>query len=146
MKLKLGLAAVAFVFGATTFAMAAGEDIVLLRQQIMKTNGQAAKLAVGMIRGDVPFDPAVAAAAAASIAHDNEVFPLLFPAGTETGETKAGEAIWKDTAGFKAASEAAVAAGTAAAAAAAQGQEAFSKAFQAVGAACQGCHEKYRKS
>ena len=70
----------------------------------------------------------------------------FFPTGTEAGETKAGAAIWTDPDGFKAASAAAVTAATAAAAAAAQGQEAFGKAFMAVGAACQGCHEKFRNS
>src|SRR5687767_10947622 len=104
MKIKLGLAVLLVATGAAAGLAVANPDIIVLRQQIMKTNGQAAKVAVGMIRGDIPFDAAVAAAAAESIAHDNAVFPHLFPAGSETGETKAGEAIWSDAAGFQAAS------------------------------------------
>ena len=143
MRLKLGLIAAVAALGATA-AIAADADIILLRQQLMKTNGQAAKVAVSMIKGEMPFNPEVAAAAAASIANDVEAFPALFPAGTETGETKAGPAIWSDMAGFKAAAEAAITAANAASAAAAQGQEAFGAAFQAVGAACGACHQKYR--
>jgi cytochrome c556 len=145
MRFKAGLAAVMLFAVGTTGVAYGQEDIIALRQQLMKTNGAAAAVAVKMLRDEIPFDAAVAAAAVESIAHDNEVFPALFPAGSETGgNTKAGPAIWSDTAGFKAASEAAVTAATAAAAAAAQGKEAFGTAFGAVGAACQACHEKYR--
>lgn len=144
MKLKLVLAAAAFAVAATGVAVA-NEDIIGLRKQVMKTNGQAAKVSVGMIRGDIPFDATVAAAAAMSIAHDNDVFTKLFPEGTETGDTKAAETIWSDPEGFKAASEAAIEAAKAAAAAAAEGPEAFGAAFQAVGASCGACHEGYRK-
>lgn len=146
MKVKLGLAVLLIATGAAVGLAVAQPDIIVLRQQLMKTNGQAAKVAVGMIRGDIPFDATVAAAAAASIAHDNTVFPELFPAGSETGETKAGEAIWSDVAGFKAASAKVVTDANAAAAAAAQGKDAFAAAFGAVGQDCQACHEKYRKS
>lgn len=146
MKIKLGLAVLLVATGAAVGLAAANPDIIVMRQQIMKTNGQAAKVAVGMIRGDIPYDAAVAAAVAASIAHDNEVFPHLFPAGTETGETKAGDAIFSDSAGFQAASAKVVTDATAAAAAAAQGKDAFAAAFGVVGQDCQACHEKYRKS
>lgn len=126
--------------------MAAGEDIIKMRKLVMDGNGQAAKVSVGMIKGDIPFDAAVAAAVVHQIGNGAEIFPALFPAGTETGDTKAGEAIWTDMAGFQAAAAATVAAAKAASEAAAQGQEAFGKAFMALGATCQGCHEKYRKS
>ena len=145
MKLRTGLAAALIGIGVPG-AMADDAEIIKLRQRVMGTNGQAAKVAVAMIKGDMPFDATVAAAAAMSIAHDNEVFTAFFPAGTGTGDTKAGPEIWSDPAGFKAASDAAVTAAMAAAAAAAEGQEAFGKAFEAVGAACGACHKGYRKS
>ena len=145
MKLKLGLIGVLVAVGATA-AMAADADIIVLRQNLMKTNGQAAKVVVSMLKGEMPFNAEVAAAAAMSIAHDNEVFPSLFPAGTDTGETKAKAEIWSDPEGFKAASEALVAVARAAAEAAAQSPEAFGTAFQVVGKACGACHEKYRQS
>ncbi|WP_421724312.1 c-type cytochrome [Bauldia sp.] len=143
MKLKMGLAAIAFVVGATGFAMA-NQDIIDLRKQIMKTNGQAAKVSGMMLQGQIPFDATVAAAAASSIAGSNAVFADFFPEGTETGDTKARDTIWSDPEGFAAASQATVVAAEAAAAAAADGPEAFGAAFQALGATCGACHEDYR--
>lgn len=145
MKLKLGLAVAAFAVAATGIAVA-NEDIIGLRRQVMKTNGQAAKVAVGMLKGEIAFDAEVAAAAMNQIADDLTVFPAYFPEGTETGDTKAGDKIWSDPDGFKAAAKTAEDAAKAAAAAAADGPEAFGTAFGAVGKACGGCHEVYRKS
>ncbi|MCP4385878.1 MAG: cytochrome c [Hyphomicrobiales bacterium] len=145
MKLKLGLAVMAFTVAATGFAVA-NDKIIGLRQQIMKANGAAAGVAVGMLKSEIPFDATVAAAAAGSIAGSNAIFFELFPAGTETGaNTKALETIWSDPEGFKAASLKTVDAANAAAAAAAEGPEAFGAAFQALGAACGACHETYRQ-
>ena len=62
MNLKLGLIAAAFAVGVTGVAVAQ-EDIIALRQQVMKTNGAAAKVAFGMAKGDIAFDEEVAAAA-----------------------------------------------------------------------------------
>lgn len=146
MKLRMGLAAAVLALGATGIAIAAPADIIKLREIYMEGNGAAAKVAVQMIKGEMPFDAAVAAAAAASIQHTLELYPAFFPAGTESGETKAAPTIWSDAAGFKAASDAGAAAAKAAAEAAAQGQEAFTKAFMALGGTCQSCHEKFRKS
>jgi cytochrome c556 len=143
MKFKLVLAAATFALAATGFAYA-NQDIIDLRKQVMKTNGQAAKVSVGMLKGEIPFDATVAAAAATSIGHDVEVFVDLFPAGTETGDTKAAETIWSDPEGFAAAAQAAVDAAEVATAAAAEGPEAFGAAFQALGQTCGTCHENYR--
>ncbi|MEQ9689584.1 MAG: cytochrome c [Bauldia litoralis] len=144
MKLKLGLAVAAFAVAASGLAVA-NEDIIGLRKQAMKVNGQAAKVSVGMIKGEIPFNAEVAAAAMMLIADSSTEFVHLFPEGSETGDTKAGDAIWSDPDGFKAASKAAADAATAAATAAADGQEAFGAAFGAVGQACGACHEGYRK-
>jgi cytochrome c556 len=146
MKLKLGLAVMAFTVAATGFAFA-DDKIIQLRQQIMKANGAAAGVAFGMAKGDIPFDATVAAAAVGSIAGNNNVFFELFPAGTETGaNTRALAAIWSDPDGFKAVSVKTVDAANAAAAAAAEGQEAFGASLQALGAACGECHENYRQA
>lgn len=145
MKKKLGIAIA--LIGVTTASLAFADpaDIIKLRQRLMDSNGQAAKVAVSMIRGDLPFDATVAAAAANSISHDNAVVFDLFPDGTDKGDTKAGPEIWKDKAGFKALSEKMATDAAAAAAAAAKGKDAFAEAFKAVGANCQSCHEKYRQ-
>ena len=147
MKLKFALIGAVFAVGAVGIAYAdIKEDVIKMRQRLMDANGQAAKVAVTMARGDAPFDATIAAAVLLSISHDNDVLPNLFPAGTETGETKAGPAIWSDNAGFKALSAKMVTDAKAAADAAAQGIDAFKKAMGPVGQNCQACHEKYRQS
>ncbi|HZP21032.1 MAG TPA: cytochrome c [Bauldia sp.] len=147
MRIRLGLAVVALATTAATFAFAQ-EEVIKLRQKVMDVNGQAAGVAVGMIRGQIPFDPVVAAAVARSIASDNEIFPDLFPAGSDKSEgettTKAAPAIWENMADFKAISVKMVADATAAAKAAAQGKDAFAAAFNAVGQNCGACHSKFR--
>jgi len=144
MKFKVSLVAAAFLVATMSLA-AADSEIIVLRQQIMKTNGQAAKVSVGMMKGEIRFDPTVAAAAALQISHDVEDFTQLFPAGTETGNnTKAAPAIWSNPDDFKAKAQVVVEAAAAAATAAADGPEAFGAAFQKVGAGCGGCHETYR--
>ena len=146
MKLKLGILAVTLAVTAT--AAWAQEDVIKLRQRMMDVNGQAAGVAVGMIKGSIPFDPVVAAAAAKSIADDNATFPDLFPVGSDKDEgdtkTKAAPAIWTNNADFRAISAKMVKDATAAAAAAGKGQEAFAAAFEAIGQNCGACHKTYR--
>jgi cytochrome c556 len=133
--------------GITTVAYGdIAEDVIKMRQRLMDANGQAARIAIQMARGDVPFDATIARAALLSIAHDNDVFPTLFPDSTKTGKTKAGAAIWDDAAGFQALSAKMVADATAAADAAAKGVDAFKAAMTPVGQNCQACHQKYRQS
>jgi cytochrome c556 len=69
----------------------------------------------------------------------------LFPAGSGTGDTKALPAIWSDNAGFAtAAANFDQATARLQQAAASGNANAVAQAFQAVGATCGGCHEKYR--
>jgi cytochrome c556 len=148
------VASVALVgLGPTTVALGAGEPnpIIVLRQRLMDADGQAAALAVAMIRGQTPYDPALAATAATIISHVYSNMADLFPNGTDQGTgidgkpTKAGPDIWKDMAGFKALNAKMSSDAKAAADAAAKGKDAFAQAFQAVGQNCQSCHEKYRQ-
>jgi cytochrome c556 len=140
--------AVVTVATATASLAFAQEDVIKLRQRLMDVNGQAAGVAIGMIRGQIPFDPVIAAAAAKSIAADNAALPDLFPAGSDKGEgdteTKAAPAIWIDNADFRALSAKMVADANAAAGAAAEGQDAFAAAFEAIGQNCSACHKTYR--
>jgi cytochrome c556 len=119
--------------------------VIAMRQDLMKANGQAMKIVVTMAKGDMEFDATVAMAAFSTIANDAEEFPSFFPAGSETGDTKAGEAIWSDMEGFQAAS-AKLAADASAAAEAASTLEGLQGALGSVGSNCQACHEKYRNS
>jgi cytochrome c556 len=116
----------------------------------MDADGQAAALAVSMVRGQVPYDPAMAATAATIISHVYSNMSDLFPAGTDkglgyNGPTKASPDIWKDFAGFKALTQKMTNDAKAAADAAAKGKDAFAQAFTVVGQNCQACHEKYRQ-
>jgi cytochrome c556 len=73
------------------------------------------------------------------------VFPTLFPAGSDKGNTKAAPAIWSDTAGFQKASMALSAAGEKLATAAKAGDAtAVAAAFKETGEACGACHKEYR--
>jgi cytochrome c556 len=146
MKIRIGLVASVLALGAVSLAFAAQDDIIKMRQRLMDANGQAAKVAVSMIRGDLPFDAVIAAAVVSSISHDNSVFPDLFPKGSDQGETKAGPEIFAKNADFRALSAKMAKDAQAAAEAAAKGKDAFAAAFQVVGQNCQACHETYRKS
>jgi uncharacterized repeat protein (TIGR01451 family) len=81
MKLKLLFAAM-LLAGSTGLASAA-DEVIHLRQALMESNQEAAKLIVAMLRKQVPYDAAIAAAALTTVAHDNDLFPAFFPVGTE---------------------------------------------------------------
>jgi cytochrome c556 len=98
-----------------------------------------------MVKGTTPYDAAEAADGMRIMADNMTRFPSLFPAGSDQGDTKAGPAIWSDTAGFQAAAAKLVADAKTAQGAAAGGVDAFSPAFQQVGSNCGGCHKVYRE-
>jgi cytochrome c556 len=73
------------------------------------------------------------------------IFPTLFPAGSDKGETKAAPTIWSDNAGFQKAAMNLSAAGETLATAAKSGDAAAAAAaFKGVGEACGACHKEYR--
>ena len=93
--------------------------------------------------------PRSQAFAAGGLARWARAAPGLFPAGSGQGElgataTGAKAEIWSDAAGFTAAWKDL---DTAVAALSASTDEAsFKAAFPALGAACKGCHEKFRQA
>jgi cytochrome c556 len=137
--------AAAAILACASPAALADDAVIKLRQTLMAGNGAAAGVVIPMLRGQTPFDPVVAAAAARVIGHQLDVFPDLFPVGSETGnQTGALPAIWSDNEAFRAVAAKGVADAEAAAAAAAEGQEAFAAAFQVLGGDCQSCHQEFR--
>jgi cytochrome c556 len=142
MRFKLGLAAAAVAITVATIAYAQG-NVIEERQAIMKANGAAIGLLTQMARGEAPFDQAAAQEALQGIATRLGTFPTLFPPGSDTGDTKAGPAIWTDTAGFEATAASIVTAANAAAAASTS-LEGLQGAIGNVGAVCGECHSKYR--
>jgi cytochrome c556 len=73
------------------------------------------------------------------------LFPSLFPAGSDKGNTKAAPAIWTDMAGFQKDAMALSTAGESLATAAKAGDAtAVAAAFKGIGEACGACHKEYR--
>lgn len=122
------------------------DDAITARRNCMKAgHGGVMAVAVPIMKGDKPFD-----AAALKVAYDAEGaacadWSKWWGADTQKGETvktRAKPDIWVDAAGFDAAAGAWYTA--AQKLWAATDEASFKAAFPAVGAACQGCHEKFR--
>jgi cytochrome c556 len=143
--MRMRVAGMALAFGVALAGMAlAADDPIQARRDIMKSNNEAARVAFGMVMGKVPYDATQAAAAMKALQDDMVVFPTLFPAGSDTGETQASPAIWQSMEDFKAHAEKLAADAKLAEAAAPNGLDAFKAAAGAVGQDCNSCHELYR--
>jgi cytochrome c556 len=137
----------ASLLASSAFAFAgAGDDAVKARQACMKASGAIMGVAVPIMKGEKPYDQA--ALAAAYTAHDAACadWTKFFGADVQKGETVetwAKPEIWTDAAGFEKAGgdfyNAYVAMTKA------TDEAGFKAAFPAVGAGCQGCHEKFRR-
>jgi cytochrome c556 len=98
-----------------------------------------------MVKGEIPFDAAKAAASMNTIAGMWTEFATLYPKGTETGgETTAAPKIWETFADFDAQGKKMAADAAKAATAAAGGADAFKAAFGDVTKSCKSCHDVYR--
>src|SRR5205085_1922396 len=107
---------------------------------IMKANGQAARTAVQMAKGDIPFDAAKAQDIFKQFSDAAAKMPNLFPDNSKTGgETTASPKIWDDMAGFKA-GFAKFDEDSKAAAAKAKDLDSFKTAFGDVAKNCNSCH------
>lgn len=144
-------AALAIAIGLATagagLAAGSADDMIATRQTEMKTNMKAMKVLVSMLKGETPYDNALVQDAAKSIrgAAAGSRASAAWDAASQTGftmKTGAKPEIWTDAAGFAAAwtsFDTAVASLEAT-----QDQAGLKAAFPALGAACKGCHEKYR--
>jgi cytochrome c556 len=141
--ITLSLAVIASLGAAA--AVAQSGNPVEARIALMKDNGRIAFGIVRALRSDGPLDAAAAATAMKAIADNAAKIPALFPAGSNGGNTKALPTVWSNTAEFQADAKALQDAASAAAGAAAQGADTFKAAFQKVGAACDTCHNRFRK-
>ena len=146
----LALAVGVGIIGAGAgFAAGTADDLINARQAEMKVNMKAMKTLVSILKGETPYDAAAVQVAVKSMtdAQAEGVAKDVWNASSQTGatvKTGAKAEIWSDAAGFAAAwkdldtATAALAATTDAAS--------FKAAFPAVGAACKGCHEKFRQA
>jgi cytochrome c556 len=113
------------------------DDIVTLRQEIMKEDG-------GLLKGAMAPD-ADRAAAADHLVHNIEILKLLWPEGSLTANSEALPAIWTDRATFDAYFDDIIAkAGEVKQAALAGDVEAGGAALKAVGGVCGHCHATFR--
>jgi cytochrome c556 len=128
-------------------AQSAGAEAVKARQANYKQLGGAFKTINDELKSGSPNMPVIKAAAAKMQTLAAQV-PSWFPAGSgpEAGvKTGAKPEIWKDSAGFQAQAKALQAATAKLAAAAGGGDaDAVKAQVKGVGAACAGCHDKYR--
>jgi cytochrome c556 len=134
----------ALSIAAATVSAYATEDPIFTRQELMKANGGAAGAAAAMIKGEVPFHPAVARASLMTMHAVSYSYGDYFPPESNTGDTKASPKIWEDAAGFAAALQKFQQDADAALKADPQDLEAFKAAFGQVAANCQSCHESFR--
>jgi cytochrome c556 len=136
---------VAAVTTLTLLASAASADPIADRQKLMKGVADATKVSAEMVQGKTPWDAVAAKGAMATIAANAEIFPTLFPAGTETGgDTEASPKIWEAKSDFDALSAKLASTAEAAGNAADDGLDAFKPAFGAMAANCKACHQDYR--
>ena len=135
------LAVTVLAFGLST-ALA---DPIADRKALMKKNGDEAKIAASMVKGEAPFDAAKAQTVFATFADSAAKAPALFPDNSKTGgDTAALPAIWENKADFDARL---VKFGTAAKDA--EGKVKDLESLKTTWGAfakdnCGGCHEKYR--
>ncbi len=140
-KLFLAVSALAIVSGSA-FA-----DPIADRKAIMKERGGIAFGQLAPIaKGEKAYDAAAVMTALQALDANAKKFDIdaLFPAGSDTGDTKASPKIWQDMAGFKAVHEKYSAAIAAAIAANPQDLAAFQPLFGAIGSGCGECHQGYR--
>jgi cytochrome c556 len=123
----------------------AQQDVIKERKDIMKGNGDEAKIGAAMVKGEQPFDLAAAQKVFATFADAATKMPDLFPDNSRTGEdTAALPKIWEDMADFKARF---VKFGEDAktAQASVKDLDGFKVAFANIGRNdCGGCHQLYR--
>jgi cytochrome c556 len=138
-KLLLGIAG-GMLAATAVFAASMHDD----RSALMKSMGGKAGPLFGMMQEKMPYDAAVATAAAQELAAIAKTdFAPLFPEGDTEG--RALPIIWEQWDDFNAKHDALIAATETLAAEAGNGLDALKAAIGPVGAACGACHEVYRK-
>jgi len=99
---SIPMLALIFVFNIPMCALAS-ENPVESRQTLMRANGAAAKVSSEMLRGNIPFDQAIANLALRAFDATATNYGDYFPEGSNIGDTNAADAVWEDRAGFDAA-------------------------------------------
>jgi cytochrome c556 len=137
----------AFVIAAAAFigitAASAQGDPIEARKAILKTFGTAVRDPGLMLRGETPFDLAKVQATLKVFAEGSPKLPALFPANSQTGDTKALPAIWTEQDKFNAIFTK-LAADATAAGSAITDEASFKTEMPKVLGNCGACHNSYR--
>lgn len=140
----LALASVLFVGIAATFAQdaftppATPQEAVTMRQNLMRQGG-------GLLRSMGNLSGAEAVAAMTAMRDNFSHMPVLFPEGSNVGDSDALPAVWQNWEAFTAIAEAGAKAAEAGIAAAQAGDAAtYSASVQALQGTCGQCHQQFR--
>ncbi|EAU43331.1 cytochrome c556 [Fulvimarina pelagi HTCC2506] len=137
------LAAASMLFAAS--AVAQNTAPIKERQELMESNGDSAKAASAMIKGEQPFDAAKAKQIFNDIHGVAMKFGDYFPEDSKTGnETEAAPAIWEQPEEFEAALTKFQEESATAMEASVEDLESFRQQFGMVAENCKGCHEDFR--
>lgn len=124
---------------------AESEDIIKYRQAAMKASAGHMSASHALITGKVDFKGQLGDHVKALQALNKDV-ALLFPKDSDFGDTKALDAVWKNTADFQKKSQAARDKADALAKAVAAGDSKnYAARFKDLNDACKACHKDYRK-
>jgi len=125
---------------------AASADPLADRKALMKERGKLAGDLSKVVKGEQPFDAAVVLKTLQDMQANAGRFDteVLFPAGSNTGDTEASSKIWEDKPGFEAAEDKFEAAVNAAVTDAPADLDALKAKFGAIGSSCGACHETFR--
>lgn len=136
----------ALLVSAAAPAQTEAENMIKYRQGAMKALGGHMGAMSQIVRGNVDFMDHMGdhARAAAAIARN---IAVMFPEGSDFGETDATMAVWDEPEKFQEAAQVSADAGAALVSAAEAGGDraALAKAFKEFGDSCKGCHEDFRK-
>ncbi len=121
------------------------EDAIKYRKAALTVTAAHFGRLGAMAQGKVPFDAKSAAENAEIVAQMAKLPWAAFGEGTDAGETKAKQEIWKQGAKFKEASDKLQTESIKLSAAAKTGKEdAFKAAFTATAGACKSCHDDFK--
>ena len=141
---RLVFAGIALTVGFVTTAAFATDDPILTRKKLMQANGASAGEMQAMIKGELPFNEAVAKAALASFNAVAYSFGDYFPEGSGEGDTRASPKIWEEMEEFQQYLADFRADTDAARDSAPTDVEGLQAAMGMIGPNCQQCHEEFR--
>ena len=142
-KWMQGALIAAATLGGVVAGLAAMNDVVKQRQEMMKNTRDMFVPLVKMVKGAQPFDAATVKKNAETIAASLEKARKLFPEGSDAGDTRAKPEIWLMEDEFQAIFKTAIE--KAQALAQVQSAEQLAPAVMALGGkGCKACHEKFR--